>query len=82
MNHKKCRKIFWLLLLIGFIITGIPLFVPALTSIYVLFAVVGAIISISGIIFALKFLRCPHCGVLLNMIGLSPGYCPSCGEGL
>ena len=41
---------------------------------------VGLILMISGIIWHILFIRCPHCGNPFHMRGGIPKHCPNCGK--
>jgi len=80
MNHILVRIILWVLLIAGIIVAAILM---SVTEIPIeISGIIGGVISMAGIVFALIFLRCPHCQGLLNMRGLPTQYCSHCGESL
>ena len=40
----------------------------------------GMLFMLSGSIWHILFLRCPHCGRLFDPRGKIPKYCPECGQ--
>ena len=80
MNHKKARAIGFIVIMAGIFVAMLPLIFPSIQDIYMIFLCIGGIISFSGVIFEVLFIRCPHCGRMLNLHGSSPEYCPHCGE--
>ena len=42
---------------------------------------IGLGLMISGIVWHILFIRCPHCGSKLHVRGV-PKYCPDCGKEL
>ena len=41
---------------------------------------VGLILMLSGMIWHILFIRCPHCGSAFRLRGGIPRYCPECGK--
>ena len=41
---------------------------------------VGLILMISGIVWHILFIRCPHCGSPFHLRGGIPKHCPECGK--
>ena len=64
-----------LLLVGGFIQMSHPL--PGNTI-----CIIGFLPMIIGMIQALLFYKCPHCGQRFNLRGKLPAYCPHCGAKL
>ena len=42
--------------------------------------IVGLILIISGMVWHVLFVRCPHCGSILRLRGGIPKHCPNCGK--
>ena len=40
------------------------------------------IVMIGGIVWYIAFVRCPHCGSMLNWRAVVPNFCPECGKKL
>lgn len=81
MNHKTSRILMWVLFLLGLIILGLSAFIRN-SNVPYLFVYIGGAVMASGILVAILFLRCPHCGGRLYTHGFSPDHCPHCGEKL
>ena len=47
-----------------------------------LFLILALGLLVLAIWLRMKFLRCPHCGVVLPRSWRFPSFCPSCGENL
>jgi hypothetical protein len=82
MSKKTIRRIMLAIIIFGMVTAGLALFADAVPFLQKVFLYGGGGIMVSGVVFGLLFLRCPHCGSLLNLRGLSPDYCPHCGERL
>lgn len=70
------KRIMYAIIMIGIIVSIVA---ASLYGIKTLFFI-GSIISFSGIIFGLIFVRCEFCKHLLPLRGIIPHYCPYCGE--
>ena len=66
----------------GFFILLVTLIPDYTEAQLLLFIVLGAAISIGGVIHWLVTVRCPHCGRLLDLRLGFEDYCPYCGEPL
>ena len=47
-----------------------------------LFAAIGGVVSLGGLIWGILSIRCPHCGGFLPLRDWFLEYCPRCGENL
>ena len=44
--------------------------------------VLGTLVMISGVMYAARYFKCPHCGTRLDARMKAPNYCPECGKKL
>lgn len=44
--------------------------------------VLGFLIMIACVLYAIKYLKCPHCGAKLDPRRKVPNFCPNCGKEL
>ena len=78
-NHRKARRIMWLLYILGFAVMFIAVPLKSLGA-HKIVIVIGGCVLVSGVIFGVIFLRCPFCHAHFNMYGFSPDFCPNCGK--
>ena len=52
------------------------------TAFFWVMAALGFLVMASGVIYASKYYKCPHCGNKLYPRMKVPNYCPNCGKEL
>ena len=52
------------------------------TSLFWVIAALGFLIMSTGVVYASKYYKCPHCGNRLYPRMKVPNYCPNCGKEL
>ena len=75
MNAKKANIIFWVMLVVGALISGI-----GSTEGVQWMAMLGIAIMMGGLVFKVLLYRCPYCGKYLDRS--SGDFCPYCGKNL
>ena len=73
MNPKKANIIFWIMLIIGALISGI-----GSTEDIQWMAMLGIAVMMGGLLIKILLYRCPHCGKYLDRS--SGEFCPYCGK--
>lgn len=77
MNYRQSYRLMNAALIAGAVVG----FAGALLNLGPVMAL-GAGIAIAGVVQAMVFCRCPHCGESLEIRGGLPNYCPVCGKKL
>ena len=75
MNAKKANIIFWIMLVVGALISGI-----GSTEGVQWMAMLGIAIMMGGLVLKVLLYRCPYCGKYLDRS--SGDFCPYCGKNL
>lgn len=75
MNAKKANLIFWLMLVVGALISGI-----GSTEGIQWMAMLGIAVMMGGLVLKVILYRCPHCGKYLDRS--SGEFCPYCGKNI
>lgn len=75
MNAKKANIIFWIMLVVGALISGI-----GSTEGVQWMAMLGIAIMMGGLVIKVLLYRCPYCGKYLDRS--SGDFCPYCGKNL
>jgi hypothetical protein len=75
MNAKKANIIFWVMLVVGALISGI-----GSTEGVQWMAMLGIAIMMGGLVLKVLLYRCPYCGKYLDRS--SGDFCPYCGKNL
>lgn len=75
MNAKKANIIFWVMLVVGALISGI-----GSTEGVQWMAMLGIAIMMGGLVIKVLLYRCPYCGKYLDRS--SGDFCPYCGKNL
>ena len=75
MNAKKANIIFWIMLIVGALISGI-----GSTEGVQWMAMLGIAIMMGGLVLKVLLYRCPYCGKYLDRS--SGDFCPYCGKNL
>ena len=75
MNAKKANIIFWIMLVVGALVSGI-----GSTEGVQWMAMLGIAIMMGGLVIKVLLYRCPYCGKYLDRS--SGDFCPYCGKNL
>ena len=75
MNAKKANIIFWIMLVVGALVSGI-----GSTEGVQWMAMLGIAIMMGGLVLKVLLYRCPYCGKYLDRS--SGDFCPYCGKNL
>lgn len=83
MKHpNQCRILMDIIVMLGLVIAGLPLLLPAARAVMYLCIAVGGVLAGCGLLFGFFAVRCPFCSCLLPLKGGKTEYCPHCGEKL
>ncbi len=83
MNLLRKRIVMLSVVIGGVILAGILIFLAGRSELTIaLFAAIGGVVSLGGLIWGILSIRCPHCGGFLPLRDWFLEYCPRCGENL